>query len=55
MADRQAKGICHRIGGDVVMGGADAARCEHIAVAVAQRIEGGHDVVFAVGHHPGLF
>ena len=48
------KALGDRVGGDVVVGRADAARGEDMVVAGAQRVDGGDDLVGDVGHDPGL-
>jgi hypothetical protein len=45
MPDRHAEGLGHSIRRDVVMGGANSTRREHIAVAVAERVHGIGDLV----------
>ena len=50
IVDADAEGLGHRIGGDVVMGRADAAGGEDIGVAGAQGVQRGHDLVLDIGH-----
>jgi hypothetical protein len=45
----QAEGARHRVGGDVVMGGADAAAGEDIVGARAQRVDRLDDRVLVIG------
>ncbi len=46
-----AEGLGDAVGGDVVVGGADAAGGEDIVVAGAQVIDGGDDLLGDVAHH----
>ena len=52
IADADAKGLGHRIGGDVVMGGADAARGENEIVPGPKRVQCRHDLGLDIAHHP---
>ena len=52
--DRDAERLGDAVGGDVVVGRADAAGGEHVGVAVAQRVERGDDLDLDVGHHAHL-
>src|SRR5439155_16582644 len=47
--DRNAKGPCDGIGGDVVVGRAYAAGGEHVVVTGAERIDRSHDITLHVG------
>ena len=51
IADTHAEGLGHGIGGDVVMGGADAAGGENNVIAGPQRIQPGHDLILHIGNH----
>ena len=55
IADADAE--CRRdgVGGDVVMGGADAAGGDDEIIGSAQGIEGGDDLAFHIRHHARLF
>jgi hypothetical protein len=52
--DRHAKGRGDRVGGDVVMRGADPAAGEDMRMRGAQPIQRGHDLGVIVGHHAHL-
>ena len=52
--DADAEGRRHRVGGDVVVGRADAARGEDVGVARAERVQRRDDLGLLVGDHPGL-
>ena len=52
--DRHAERLGDAVGGDVVVGRADAAGGEDVGVAVAQRVERRDDLVFLVGHDAHL-
>ena len=54
ITDANIEGLGHRIGGDVVMGGPDAAGGKDKVIAGAQGIQGRDDLVFHIGHHPRL-
>ena len=54
MVDRDAEGRGHRIGGDVVMGRADAAGGEDVGVAGAQRIQRRDDLLVDIGDDADL-
>ena len=47
--DRHAERLGDAVGGDVVVGRADAAGREHVGVALAQRVERGDDLGLLVG------
>ena len=49
-----AERLGDRVGGDVVVGRADAAGREEIVVARAQRVERGDDLLLDVGHDARL-
>ena len=51
---RHAEGLGDAVGGDVVMGRADAAGGEHIGVARAQGVERGDDLRLLVGNDAHL-
>uniref|UniRef100_A0A0N5A4R8 LigA n=1 Tax=Parastrongyloides trichosuri TaxID=131310 RepID=A0A0N5A4R8_PARTI len=53
-ADRHAEDRADGVGGDVVMGRADAAGGEDIVVRGAQGVQGRDDLVLTVADHPGL-
>src|SRR5690606_24335952 len=44
----------HAVGGDVVVGGADAAGGEQVVIALAQDIDGRHDLGLDIADHPRL-
>ena len=52
VTDADIKSACHGIGGDVVMGGADAARGEDQVIAAAQGIQPRDDFRLDIGHNP---
>jgi hypothetical protein len=52
VTDADAESLGHRVGGDVVMGGADAAGGEDEIMAAAQRVQPLDDLVFVVGNDP---
>jgi len=52
IADPHAERLGHRIGGDVVMGGSDAAGGENEIIARPERVQGRHDLAFVIPHHP---
>ena len=54
VVDADAEGLRHRIGGDVVVRGADAAGREEVGVAGAERVHRLHDRRLVVGDHPHL-
>ena len=49
VVDRHAERLGDGVGGDVVVGRADAAGGEHVVVAAAQRVERGDDLRLVVG------
>ena len=49
VVDRHAERLGDGVGGDVVVGRADAAGGEHVVVAAAQRVERGDDLRLLVG------
>ena len=49
LVDRRAERLGDRVGGDVVVGRADAAGGEDVVVARAQRVERGDDLLLDVG------
>ena len=52
--DRHAEGLGDRVGGDVVVGRADAAGGEDVGVAGAERVHRRDDLGLDVGHHAHL-
>ncbi len=52
--DWNAERLGHAIGGDVVMGRADAAGGEDIGIAVAERVERRDDLLLDIGHDADL-
>ena len=54
-ANTHTKSRRHRIGGDVVMRGANAARGEDMIVTAPQRVQRGHDARGLVGHDAHFF
>ena len=44
LVDADAKGLGDRVGGDVVMSGANSSGGEYIIIARAQSVEGGDDL-----------
>ena len=54
MRSGQAESLGNRIGGNVVMGRANAASGEDIVVAGAQRIHRSDDFALDIRHHPDL-
>ena len=49
-ADVRAKSLGNGIGGDVIMRGADPARCEHMIMPCPKRVDGGDDGGFVIRH-----
>ena len=50
MPDRNLKSLGHRVGRDVVMGGADAARGEYIGVARPQGVQRRNNIALVIGN-----
>jgi hypothetical protein len=53
--DRKIERFRHRVRGNVVVGGPDAAGRENVSVAGTQRIEGGNDLGLLIGNDADFF
>jgi hypothetical protein len=51
VADADFEGLGHGVGGDVVMGGADAAGGENQVIAGSKGIQGGDNLGLDIGHN----